>query len=317
MKKARKKVFEIEPNIWLQRAIQAGKIIESSQIKYAIFGAGALAAHSIILRPTIDIDFVVDSYQTTVEIMNRQNDLDHSNLQKEKDKIQVADFYFNDGTSVQIWDNNLYSLEMNTESWSRVFSKNITGYGIIRSISIEDLIVSKIGRYIQQKDENEHQALKNVKDIISAIKSLKDPDYQYIVKRLREGARRETSSANSKIHSLDWYFIREFPIYINELDYFERDRNISRFLSNIILKSKSPAIEYYLLNELRKLKSISKFQTKFILDGKSFQILQKRWKNFLEVEDDKPILDSKKITTYIKSLGSNDLSDYAKKLGNI
>ena len=126
---------EIESKIWIPSASYYGNILSSKDIRYAIFGAGALAVQNIMVRPTTDIDFVVKDYDNAISIMKEQSNIKSINLQKERDGIQVADFYFETGITIQIWDNNMYSLPMTEESWSRVLLKSIGGYDSIYSIS--------------------------------------------------------------------------------------------------------------------------------------------------------------------------------------
>ena len=42
---------EIDPKIWIPEASRFGNILESNGIKYAIFGAGALAIQNVMVRP--------------------------------------------------------------------------------------------------------------------------------------------------------------------------------------------------------------------------------------------------------------------------
>ncbi len=304
---------ESPPQIWLPEAHRFSSILQSNAITYAIFGAGALAVHKVMQRPTQDIDFVVMEYEKTVNLLNEQPNLTNADLTKEKDGIQVADFYFDTGVSVQIWDNNLYSLPMTSDAWSRVVIRNIPGFGLVRSISMEDLIVSKVGRFMQQKAENAYEARKNVTDIIATIDVLKKPDYQYIMQRLKDGARRESSSQRSKIHTLDWYFIREIETYLEVAKDFD-SKKISKFLSTIVINIKTPSVEYHLLHTLRKVGNISKFQQSFMLDDEATSLLLKRWKSFVRVNGDNVDVNSKDIQQYIISLGPQDLPDYAKYL---
>ncbi len=141
-----------------------------------MFGAGALAVHKVMVRPTIDIDFVVHDYKKAVELLQDQPGMVDKDLEKEKDGIQVAEFHFDSGVSVQIWDNNLYSLPMIDDSWSRVIARIVPGYGPIQSIGMEDLIISKVGRYTQKKGNSQYEAEKNVRDIVSAMSTLSGPD---------------------------------------------------------------------------------------------------------------------------------------------
>jgi len=304
---------EVQPGIWLPEAYRFGNILESNEIRYAMFGAGALAVHNIMVRPTVDIDFVVDEYKKAINLLKEQPSIASSNLQKEKDGIQVADFYFKSGITVQVWDNNLYSLPMTDDSWSRVTLRPVPGYGSIQSISREDLIVSKVGRYTQQKTGSKYEAEKNAKDIISTIQTLPKPDFKYVIQRLKEGARRETSSGSSKIHRLDWYFVREVEIYQKMAGSFDQDK-IGKFISTILANSKSAPIEYELLHSLRKNKSISKFKSSFMLDDASFSLLLKRWKSILKINGDKVSLSSKDIQNYVNTLEPETLSEYAKRI---
>lgn len=302
----------VQPRIWLPSAYHFGKLLESNKVNYAIFGAGALAIHNVMIRPTIDIDFVVDNYDNAVNLLKEQPETASVNLEEDKDGIQVADFYFKSGINVQIWNNSLYSLPMNDDSWSRVVLGQVPGYGTIRYISMEDLLVSKVGRYTQQKKTSPYEADKNVQDIVSTIQVLSRPDSKYVIQRLKEGARRESPSNSSKIHSLDWYFVREVPLYL-KLAKIMNNLKISKFIANILVNSKSMQIEYYLLHNIRKMKSKSKFQDNFMLDDKNLYLLMKRWKKILKINGNKVIVSSKDIQNYVNA-NPEALPEYGKKL---
>lgn len=79
---------EIDTKIWIPEASHFGNILASNDIRYSIFGAGALAVQNIIVRPTIDIDFVVEDYDKAISIIKEQSNIKSSNLQKERDGIQ-------------------------------------------------------------------------------------------------------------------------------------------------------------------------------------------------------------------------------------
>lgn len=304
---------EIDTKIWIPEASHFGNILESNGIKYAIFGAGALAVQNVMIRPTIDIDFVVNDYEKAITVMSEQPNLSSSNLEKERDGIQVADFYFKSGITIQIWDNNMYSLPMTEESWARIAFKPVGGYSSIWSISMEDLIVSKMGRYTQQIRWSEYEANKNARDIVATMQALTKPDFKYVIQRLTEGARRETLEKYSKIHNLNWYFIREVGIYqkiANPLD----GEKIRKFVASVLVQSKSANIEYWMLHSLRKGKSISKFKADFMLDEKNYSVLQQRWDSILKINGDKVTVNAGEIQHYVESLKPEILSDYAKKL---
>lgn len=302
---------EVRSGTWLPSAHHFGNLLESNKINYAIFGAGSLAVHNVMVRPTIDIDFVVDDYKKTIGLLKQQPNIASSNLKKERDGIQVADFYFKSGLTVQIWDNNLYSLPMNNDSWSRVVLGQVPGYGTIKSISMEDLIVSKVGRYTQRKDRK-YEADKNVKDIIATIQTLPKPDFKYVIQRLKEGARRESKSNSSKIHSLDWYFVREVPVYRDVARLMKYDK-IEKFVANVLINSRSMSIEHELLHSLRKISSIRKFQSGFMLDNKHLALLLERWKTILQINGDNVKVSSKDIQNYVKT-NPETLSEYAKNI---
>ena len=311
--KRRKKVTtsrEVNPRIWLPSAYYFGNLLESNKINYAIFGAGSLAVHNVMVRPTVDIDFVVDDYKKAIDLLKQQPNVVSTNLEKEKDGIQVADFYFKSGITVQIWDSNLYSLPMNSDSWSRIVLGQVPGYGTIKSISMEDLIVSKVGRYTQRKNRK-YEADKNVKDIIATIQTLPKPDFKYVIQRLKEDARRESVS-NSKIHSLDWYFVREVPVYRDVARLMKYDK-IEKFVANVLVNSRSMLIEYELLHSLRKISSMRKFQSGFMLDDKHLARLLKRWKTILHINGDNVKVSSKDIQNYVKT-NPEKLSEYAKNI---
>lgn len=311
--KEKKSRVEVQPGIWLPQAYRFGNILKTDGIRYAIFGAGALAIHNVMVRPTVDIDFVVDDYKKAISLLKEQPDIASSNLKKEKDGIQVADFCFKSGISVQIWDDNLYSLPMTDQSWARVTLKPVPGYGSTQSISIEDLIVSKVGRYTQQKLDSKYEAEKNAKDILATIQTLSKADFKYVIQRLKEGARRETSSSSSKIHRLDWYFVRETKVYRKMAESFDQDK-IGKFITVILVNSKTAPIEYELLHSLRKSSRISKFKSSFMLDATSLSQLLKRWESIVKINGDKVSISSKDIQNYVNTLPPEILSEYAKKL---
>lgn len=304
---------EIDTKIWIPEASHFGNLLESNEIKYAIFGAGALAVQNVMVRPTIDIDFVVDDYDKVISVMGEQPNLASSNLEKERDGIQVADFYFKSGITIQIWDNNMYSLPMTKESWARIAFKSVGGYRSIWSISMEDLIVSKVGRYTQQIRWSEYEANKNVRDIVATMQTLTKPDFKYVVQRLAEGARRETLEKYSKIHNLNWYFVREVGIYQKMAEPLDGEK-IRKFVASVLAQSKSANMEYWMLHSLRKGKSISKFKTDFMLDEKNYLGLQQRWNLILKINGDNVTINAKEIQQYVESLKPETLSDYAKKL---
>jgi len=303
---------EIDTKIWVPEASRFGNLLESNGIKYAIFGAGALAVQNVTIRPTIDIDFVVDDYNKAISLLKEQPELSSKNLEKERDGIPVADFYFKSGITVQIWDNNMYSLPMTDDSWARIVSKPVGGYDSIWSISMEDLIVSKVGRYTQQI-RDEYEANKNVRDIVATMQALAKPDFKYVIQRLAEGARRETLGKFSKIHNLNGYFVKEVEIYRKMAESFDSEK-IGKFTASVLVQSKSASMEYWMLHRLRKGKSLKQFKLDFMLDEKNYSILLDRWKSILEINGDKVTISSKQIQEYVKSLKPETLSEYAKKL---
>ena len=107
--------IEVQSSVWLPEASRFGSLLQANGTRYAIFGAGALAANDIMVRPTIDVDFVVDDYAKAVALLNTQKGINRKNLKEDKDGIQVADFHFTSGVTIQIWKNNLYSLPMTDE----------------------------------------------------------------------------------------------------------------------------------------------------------------------------------------------------------
>ncbi len=88
---------ELHEEVWMPEASRFGDILGANGIKYAIFGAGALAVQDVMIRPTTDIDFVVSDYDKAISIMKKQPEIKDMYLEKEKDGIQVADFYFKYG----------------------------------------------------------------------------------------------------------------------------------------------------------------------------------------------------------------------------
>lgn len=303
---------EIDTKIWVPEASRFGNLLEYNGIKYAIFGAGALAVQNVMIRPTIDIDFVVDDYDKAISLLKEQTELDSKILEKERDGIPVADFYFKSGITVQIWDNNMYSLPMTDDSWARIVSKPVGGYDSIWSISMEDLIVSKVGRYTQQI-RDEYEANKNVRDIVATMQALVKPDFKYVIQRLSEGARRENLGKFSKIHNLNGYFVKEVEIYRKIAESFDSEK-IAKFTASVLVQSKSASMEYGMLHSLRKGKSLKQFKLDFMLDEKNYSILLDRWKSILEINGDKVTISSKQIQEYVKSLKPETRSEYAKKL---
>ncbi len=313
-KKRRIARAEIPSQIWLPEAYRFGSLLGSNGIRYAIFGAGALAVHKVMVRPTIDIDLVVDEYKKAIALLQDQSGIVDKNLEKEKDGIQVADFHFQSGVTVQIWDNNLYSLPMTDDSWSHVTATIVPGYGPIQSISMEDLIISKVGRYTQQKSDSQYEAEKNVKDIVSTIATLVRPDTKYATQRLKEGARRETSSNSSPIHPLHWYFVREVEVYRREAESLRLHERIQSFISEILSHVKSRSVDHWLLHSLRKNGSIKAFQANFMLDNRLLPSLLKRWGSALQVNGDKVSTSSRAIQQYVETLEPEILSEYAKRI---
>ena len=47
--------IEINEEVWMPEASRFGNILGDNGIKYAIFGAGALAVQDVMIRPTIDM----------------------------------------------------------------------------------------------------------------------------------------------------------------------------------------------------------------------------------------------------------------------
>ena len=89
---------------------------------------------------------------------------------------------------------------------------------------------------------------------------------------------------------------------------------MKKFISTILVQSKSLDMEYWMLHSIRKGKSLMKFKSDFTLDEKNYSILLKRWKSFLEIEGDYVKVTSKQIQDYIKSFKPEPISPYAKKL---
>ncbi len=310
--KAKIERTEIDTKIWMPEVSRFANILESNGIKYAIFGAGALAVQNVMIRPTIDIDFVVEDYDSAISVMREQPNLKSSNLEKERDGIQVADFYFQSGITIQIWDNNMYSLPMTEDSWARIGIKSVAGFSSVWSISMEDLIVSKVGRYTQQiKDE--HESNKNARDIVATMYTLAKPDFKYVIKRLSEGARRETLAKFSPIHNLNGYFVKEVEIYQKIAESYDNEK-IGKFITSVLVQSKSASIEYGMLHSIRKGKSMRQFKSDFMLDEKNYSILLSRWKSILTINGDTVTVTSKQIQEYLKSLKPETRSEYANHL---
>jgi hypothetical protein len=267
-----------------------------------------------MVRPTIDVDFVVNNYDKAIELLEQQPGIAQKNLAKDKDGIPAADFHFQTGLMVQIWDNNMYSLPMTGKSWSRVSARPVPGYELIMSVSMEDLIVSKVGRYTQQKSEIQYEAEKNAKDIVMTMASLVRPDIKYVIQRLKEGARREVASNASPIHSLDWHFVREVEVYGKIAEVAGLKQKIQTLIFSILLQAKTRSVEFWLLNNLRRIGSIRAFQTEFMLDEKSNSTLPKRWKAAMTVNGDNASISAKTIQDYVAALKPEPQTEYAKKL---
>lgn len=315
MKKKRSIIrAEVPAQVWLPEAYRFGIMLGCNDIRYAIFGAGALAVYNVMIRPTVDIDIVVNDYNKAITLLTEQSGIVEKNLTKDKDGIPVADFHFQTGVTVQIWDNNLYSLPMTSESWSHINARPVPGYDLIMAVSMEDLLVSKIGRYTQQKSDSQYEADKNAKDIVSTMSILLRPDTKYVIRRLREGARRERSSNASTIHSLDWYFVREVEVYGKIAEVLGLKDNIQALISAVLSHAETRSIEYWLLHNLRKKGSVREFQTSFMLDSKSLSILMKRWKTVVTLNGDKVSTSARLIQDYIVTLQPEPRTEYARKL---
>ena len=178
---------------------------------------------------------------------------------------------------------------------------------------MEDIIVSKVGRHTQQLAGNQYEAEKNVRDIVATIQTLARPDYKYIIQRLSEGARRETSNASSPIHNLNWYFGKEVEIYQKISTVIDQE-NMKKFIGTILTQSRSADIEYWMLHSMRKGKSLKKFKSDFMLDEKNYSALLKRWRSILEINEDDVKITSKQIQGYYDSLKTEQVSYYAKHL---
>ena len=87
-----------------------------------------------------------------------------------------------------------------------------------------------------------------------------------------------------------------------------------QFIVLILVKTKSYPIEYWMLHSLRKVQSISKFKSDFMLDEENYSVLQQRWDSILDIDGDKVIINAKDIQEHMKSLKPKPQSDYAKKL---
>lgn len=236
-------------------------------------------------------------------------------ITEDNDGIPVADFHFKDGIDVQIWKDNLYSLPMNKDSWARVVSKNIDN-NYLRVISIEDLIISKVGRYIQYKNANNtREAEKNIIDIIAAIsynKKYRVLDYGYMAKRLKEGARREKPTQNSKIHCLDWFFIRESISYLEFAKRKKFDINyISSIISSIILYLNTQEVNKYLLQKLYEIKDINKFKDYFMFNDTVINKFLEIWKEIVKIDDGISLVGD--VNEFIKKLPKCD-ERYKRKL---
>lgn len=307
---------ERPPTVWLPEANRFSSVLQSNKITYAIFGAGALAVHNIIVRPTVDIDFVVkeNAYDKAVSTIKDSSGLKSVNLKKDTDGIPVGDFHFESGVSVQIWNDNLYSLPMSEKAWSRVVTKNVPSGTLIRTISMEDLMVSKVGRFTQQLQDNKYEAEKNARDIVITMKVLRRPDYKYIVERLKEGARRETSAQNSPIHPLAWFFVREIKTYhdISKDANFDLE-HMCKIISGIVAHLKTQSADYYLLHNLRTIGKIGEFKNFFMLDDKAVNLLLKRWKSVVKVNGNSVQVTARDIQQYIESLPTEQ-PEYGRKL---
>jgi hypothetical protein len=178
---------------------------------------------------------------------------------------------------------------------------------------MEDLVISKVGRHTQQSN-NQYDAEKNVKDIASTIAALVRPDTKYAIERLKEGARRETSSNSSPIHPLHWYFVREVQVYRKVAENLGLRERIQPFVSEILSHVKSRSVDHWLLHSLRKSGSIKAFQADFMLDNRSLPSLLKRWGSALQVNGDKASTSSRAIQEYVETLAPETLSEYAKRI---
>ncbi|ABK77513.1 hypothetical protein CENSYa_0881 [Cenarchaeum symbiosum A] len=301
----------LPPDVWIPAALHYGRLMESGGLRYAVFGSAAMAAHGALVRPTIDIDFVAEDYGGSVGLMKEQPGLCSSNLERDADNIQVADFHFTGGINVQIWDNNLYSLYMTDESWGRTVAGMLSDGEAISSVSIEDLIVSKAGRYVPYRFYDPKEVQKSVADVVAAMETAENPDLEYVVRRMMEGARR--ALPQGKIYPIDWFFVREAESCI-QLARAQGYTRAKKFVFDVLSGLCTASSEYFLLYSLREEGSVSRFQKKFDMDDGFLQNVLGRWKDVVAIDGDVASASHASIRRYTQGLPGSKSSEYARGL---
>ncbi|MEK6954934.1 MAG: hypothetical protein AABX01_08025 [Candidatus Micrarchaeota archaeon] len=289
---------KIDPAIWIPKLNEAREVLERNKISYAFFGAPAVAAHNVLIRPTKDVDLVVKENKNDVaELLQNELRLLHGHkLEPDDDAELVIDLQSK--VFYEIWENKLYTIIMTEEAWKRV-QPTTMGYAISR----EDLIASKVGRYLQSSLRKDT----DLNDIAATLLSSRELDYSYLTKRLIEGERRE-QMVTGTVWNLSWYFIRELPQYYKELVKLTQNEQKAReklteFASNIISRLTTKEVEHQILKYCEKLTpTIPELQKEFFLNNETVKILTRKWEEdgMIELKGDRVKVNKNKMNEYFK-----------------
>ncbi|MBI5225271.1 hypothetical protein HY989_05365 [Candidatus Micrarchaeota archaeon] len=288
---------KIDPATWIPKLNEAKSVLEKHNVGYALFGAPAVAAHNVQIRPTKDVDIVVkDNKIEVAELLAGELKMLYAHkIKPDEDAELVIDLpskiFF------EIWENKLYTVPMTEESWKSV-RPTAMGYAISR----EDLIASKVGRYLQsnlQKDTD-------LNDIVATLLSSKDLDYSYLTRRLIGGERREKVGSGTA-WNLSWFFIRELPEYYRALLNLSNEQKaretLTDFTSNVISRLTTKEVEHQILAYCKKNSTtMNELQKMYFLNASVSKLLLKKWAEakVIELKDEKILVSKEKMHEYFK-----------------
>jgi hypothetical protein len=288
---------KIDPATWIPKLNEARSVLERHNVSYALFGAPAVAAQNVQIRPTKDVDIVVKDNKTEVaQLLSGELKMLYAHkIKPDEDAELVIDLpskiFF------EIWENKLYTVPMTQKAWKRV-QPTTMGYAISR----EDLIASKVGRYLQSNLRKDT----DLNDIVATLLSSKDLDYSYLTKRLIEGERREQIGTGTT-WNLSWFFIRELPEYYRALLNLSSEQKaretLTDFASNIISRLTTIEAEHQILKYCEKNSpTVSDLQKEFFLNSSTSKLLIKKWveAKVIELKGEKIEVNKEKMRKYFK-----------------
>ncbi len=287
---------KIDSTVWIPKLNQGLAVLNENKIRYALFGAPAMAAHDILVRPTKDVDVVVETDKNQAsELLAKKTGWMHAHkIKPDEDAELVIDF----STQIffEVWENKLYTVPMTEEAWKRV-QPTAMGYAICK----EDIVASKVGRFLQSGKRKDT----DLNDIAATLLASKDLDYGYLANRLVEGERREKLETGT-VWNLTWYFIRELPNYFEELKKLAKGEQKARstltdFVSNILSRLTAKEAEHRILDYCRKKTSTQpELQHEFFINDATAKLLLRKWEDAgaVQLKEGKIHFNSKKAKEY-------------------